>query len=71
MPRTDASRRYMAAQVQGRTLERQADALRQKLCRLSAGQGDLSEALATIEGMRLQLGQAEELARELTHRDPA
>ena len=65
MPRDDASRLYMAAQVQGRTLERQADGLRQALCRLSAGQGDLSETLAVIEGMRVQLGHAEALAREL------
>lgn len=71
MPRNDASRLYTAAQVQGRTIERQADGLRQKLCRLSAGQGELSEALASIEAMRLQLGHAEALARELTQRDTA
>ena len=41
MPRTDVSRLYMAAQVQGRTLERQSDGLRQALCRLSAGQAAL------------------------------
>ena len=66
MPRNDASRLYMAAQVQGRTLERQADGLRQHLCRLSGGEGDLKEALATVEAMRVQLGQAEALARELS-----
>ena len=71
MPRNDASRLYMAAQVQGRTLERQADGLRQQLCGLSAGQGDLQEALRAIEAMRLQLGQAEALARELTLKTPA
>lgn len=65
MPRNDASRLYTAAQVQGRTLECQADGLRQALCRLSAGQGGLEEALAAVEGMRAQLGQAEALAREM------
>lgn len=65
MPRSDASRLYMAAQVQGRTLERQADGLRQALCRLSAGQGCLEDALKAVEGMRAQLGHAEALAREL------
>jgi hypothetical protein len=52
MPRNDASRLYTAAQVQGRTLECQADGLRQALCRLSAGQGGLEEALVAVEGMR-------------------
>ena len=66
MPRNDASRLYMAAQVQGRTLERQADGLRQALCRLSAGQGGLEEVLAAVEGMRVQLGYADALARELS-----
>lgn len=65
MPRNDASRLYMAAQVQGRTLERQADGLRQALCRLSAWQGGLEDALKAVEGMRVQLGHAEALAREL------
>ena len=64
MPRNDAAHLYMAAQVQGRTIERQADGLRQRLCALSAG-GDLTEALASIEAMRLQLGLAEKLANEL------
>lgn len=71
MPRDDFSRLYMAAQVQGRTLERQADGLRQALCRLSAGQGDLSEALTAVEGMRVQLRHAEALARELATAPPA
>lgn len=65
MPRNDASRLYMAAQVQGRTLERQADGLRQALCRLSAGHGGLDEAIAVVQGMREQLVHAEALAREL------
>ncbi len=65
MPRNDASRLYMAAQVQGRTLERQADGLRQRLCALSSGQGDLGAVLTGIEAMRLQLLLAEHLAREL------
>lgn len=65
MPRSDASRLYMAAQVQGRTLERQADGLRQSLCRLSAGEGGLDEALRAIGAMRHQLDLAEKLAREL------
>ena len=65
MPRSDFSRLYMAAQVQGRTLERQADGLRQRLCALSAGEGDLTDALASIEAMRVQLGLAEKLANEL------
>lgn len=64
MPRNDASRLYMAAQVQGRTLERQADGLRQRLCRLAEGQGGLPEALMGIEAMRTHLVLAEELARE-------
>lgn len=65
MPRNDASRLYMAAQVQGRTLERQADGLRQTLCRLSAGEGGLDAALSAISAMRQQLDLAEKLAREL------
>lgn len=65
MPRNDASRLYMAAQVQGRTLERQADGIRQHLCRLSGGQGDLAEALGAVQAMRQQLQHAENLAREL------
>lgn len=55
----------MAAQVQGRTLERQADGLRQKLCRLAAGEGDLEEALRATEAMRMQLDYADSLARQL------
>lgn len=70
MPRNDASRLYMAAQVQGRTLERQADGLRQALCRLSGGQGDASEALSAIQAMRLQLSHAEALARDLAKDRP-
>lgn len=65
MPRNDSSRFYMAAQVQGRTLERQADGLCQALCRLSAGQGELVEALTAVEAMRTQLVHAEALAAEL------
>ena len=71
MPRNDASRLYLAAQVQGRTLERQADGLRQRLCRLAEGQGGLQEALRAIEAMRVQLVQAEALARELIKLDPS
>ena len=71
MPRNDESRLYMAAQVQGRTLERQADGLRQALCRLSSGQGDLEDVLRKAEGMRLQLAYAESLARELAAQPPS
>lgn len=70
MPRNDASSLYMAAQVQGRTLERQADGLRQALCRLSAGHGELSAALLVLAAMRTQLDLAEKLAHELSDRRP-
>ena len=71
MPRNDASRLLMATQVQGRTLERQADGLRQALCQLASGQGDLQEVIDKAEAMRLQLGFAERLARELAIVPPA
>lgn len=70
MPRNDESRLYMAAQVQGRTLERQADGIRQALCRLASGQGDLEDLLRKAEGIRLQLDYAENLARELAAQSP-
>ena len=65
MPRTETSRRYMAAQVQGRTLERQAERLRQLLCRLSGGEGSAEEVTQAADAMRLQLSLAEDLAHEL------
>ena len=65
MPRNDASRLYMAAQVQGRTLERQADGMRQALCQLAVGQGSVQDVLKKAEAIRLQLMYSEALAREL------
>lgn len=65
MPRNDESRLYMAAQVQGRTLERQADGLRQALCQLASGLGTVQGVSERAEAMRLQLDLAEALAREL------
>lgn len=66
MPRNDASRLYMAAQVQGRTLERQADGLRQLLCALTVGEASVDQVERATEAMRYQLAQAERLARELS-----
>jgi hypothetical protein len=65
MPRDEASTLHMYAQVQGRTLERQADGLRQALCRLADGRAGIEEAQLRIAGMRLQLDLAEKLASEL------
>lgn len=59
MPRNDASRLYMATQVQGRTLERQADGLRQALCRLSGGVGEFGDTLSTIVAMPQQSPETE------------
>lgn len=60
----------MQAQVQGRTLERQADGLRQALCVLASGQGDLGQVLAKIEAIRAQLVLAEKLSQELVPGSP-
>jgi hypothetical protein len=70
MPRDEASTRHMYAQVQGRTLERQADGLRQALCQLAEGRGGVEEAQRKIAGMRLQLDLAERLALELAAAGP-
>lgn len=68
MPRNDDSRSYMAAQVQGRTLERQADGIRQALCRLANGQGPPEDAVIKIAALREQLRLAEVLVIDLTAR---
>jgi len=65
MPRNDATRLYMAAQVQGRTLERQADGMRQALCQLAAGRGSVQDVSNKADAIRLQLMYSEALAREL------
>jgi len=65
MPRNESSRLYMAAQVQGRTLERQADGLRRMLCGLASGEGSPEGVSHAAQSMRHQLLLAEKLAREL------
>ena len=68
MPRNDESCFYMAAQVQGRTLERQADGIRQALCRLANGHGTPEDVASKIAALREQLRLAEVLAIDLTAR---
>ena len=65
MPRNDASRLYMAAQVQGRTIERQAEGIRHALCQLAVGQGSVQDVLNKADAIRLQLMYSEALAREM------
>lgn len=55
----------MAAQVQGRTLERQADGFRRLLCGLTNGEGTLGQVQQAAQAMRCQLLLAERLAKEL------
>lgn len=62
----------MASQVQSLTLERPTGGRRQRLCRLTEGQGGLPEALTGIEVMRMQPVLAGHLTREFgTRIEPA
>jgi hypothetical protein len=68
MPRNDESRLYMAAQVQGRTLECQADGIRQAHCRLANGQGPPEHVVMKVAALREQLRLAEVLVNDFTTR---
>lgn len=63
-------RRQTQAQTRGRTIERQADGIRQELVRLASGEGEIERLLFLVAGIQEQLRLAQALAMELADSRP-